>query len=69
MDDNEELIADSLINLLDDDNITYNKKIRSEVVPAVGILKDGITLKVIFIIPIIVLIIGYAVWRYRKNKK
>lgn len=69
MDDNEEIIADSLINLLDDDNITYNKKIRSEVVPAVGILKDGITLKVIFIIPIIVLIIGYAVWRYRKNKK
>ena len=47
----------------------YSIKNKYNYIPSGNILTDNITLKIMFVIPMIILIIGYAVWRHRKNKK
>ena len=69
LDNNSELTADTISTLIDSDEIEFKNKSKYNMVPSINILLDGITLKIIFIIPMIILIIGYFVWRYRKNKK
>lgn len=66
---NSELIADSINLLANNSDSVYSAKSKYHLVPSVNILTDGITLKIIFIIPMIVIIVGFAIWRYRKNKK
>lgn len=69
MNDNEEIIASSIKYLSENKNTIMARKKHYDTVPGVGLLKDGITLKIIFIIPVIIIAIGFIVWRHRKNKK
>lgn len=69
IDSNEELIANSIKYLSDNSDTVYIQKNHYNIVPSTNIITDGITLKIIFVIPLIVIFIGYFVWRYRKNKK
>lgn len=67
--DNEEIIANSIKYITENSDTIINRKKHFDSVPSVSLLKDGITLKLIFVIPMIIVIIGYVVWRHRKNKK
>ena len=69
LDHNEELIANSIKYLSGNADIIYVQKKHYNMVPSSNIITDGITLKIIFAIPLIIIFIGYFVWRYRKNKK
>lgn len=69
VDENSELIADSIRALSNNFDAVYSAKNQYNLVPSVNILKDNITLKVIFVVPMIILFVGYVVWRHRKNKK
>lgn len=69
LDNNSELTADTINALINNDGMSFESKSKYDLVPSINILTDGITLKVIFVIPMIIIIIGYFVWRYRKNKK
>ena len=69
VDENSELIADSIKALSNNFDAVYSAKNQYNLVPSVNILTDNITLKVIFVVPMIILFVGYVVWRYRKNKK
>ena len=68
-DDNAELIADSIRALSNNTEAIYSVKKSNNLVPSINILTDNITLKIIFIIPMIILFVGFIVWRHRKNKK
>ena len=69
MDDNAELMADSVKALTNVPDAIYSAKNQYNLVPSVNILTDNITLKIMFVIPMIILFVGYIVWRHRKNKK
>lgn len=69
LDCNEELMANSIKYLSDNDDTVYVQKRHYSMVPSSNIITDGITLKIIFVIPLTIIFIGYFVWRYRKNKK
>lgn len=69
LDNNSELIVDSLRVLMNKNDAIYSIKNKYNYIPSGNILTDNITLKIMFVIPMIILIIGYAVWRHRKNKK
>lgn len=69
LDDNAELIVDTIRTLMDKNDAIYSIKNKYNYVPSGNILTDNITLKIMFVIPMVILIIGYVVWRYRKNKK
>jgi len=68
VDENQDIIIDSISALAEPDDHIFYKKSKFNVIPAKGIISDGITLKIIFGIPMFVLFIGYIIWRYRKNK-
>ncbi len=67
--DNEDIIANSIRYLVDNEDTIVSRKAHYDLVPSSNLVTDGITLKIVFIIPMIILFIGYAVWRHRKNKK
>lgn len=67
--DNEEVLTYSVKYLVQNDNSIISRKKYNNNVPSVKITKDGITLKIIFGLPLIILFIGYFVWRSRKYKK
>lgn len=69
IDDNEEVVSNSIRYLINNNDIIMNKKVHYNLIPSSNLLMDGITLKIIFIIPMIIIFIGYFVWRHRKNKK
>ena len=69
LDDNSELIVDTIRILMDKNDAIYSVKNKYNYVPSGNILTDNIALKVMFVIPMIILIVGYVVWRHRKNKK
>ena len=69
LDDNIDMVADSLKTLSNNSESIYISKSKYNLVPSKAILTDKITLKIIFIIPMIVVVLGYIVWKHRKNKK
>lgn len=69
IDDNEEIISNSIRYLINNNDIVMSKKVHYDLVPSSNLLTDGITLKIIFIIPMIIIFLGYFVWKNRKNKK
>lgn len=69
LDDNVDMIADSIKELSNQNNSIYLSKNKYNLVPSRCLLTDKITLKIIFVIPMIIVLAGYVVWRHRKNKK
>lgn len=67
--DNEEVLTYSTRYLAQDNNSIISRKKYNNNIPSVKITKDGVTLKIIFGLPLIVLFVGYFVWRFRKYKK
>ncbi|MBR3199446.1 MAG: Gldg family protein [Bacilli bacterium] len=69
MNDNEEIITNSIKYLTENENTILARKKHYDTVPGIGLIKDGITLKIVFFIPVLIVFIGIMVWRHRKNKK
>lgn len=67
--DNEEVLTYSVRYLVQNSDSIISRKKYNNNVPSVKITKDGITLKIIFGLPLIILFVGYFVWRFRKYKK
>lgn len=67
--DNEEVLTYSVKYLAQNSDSIISRKKYNNNIPSVKITKDGITLKIIFGLPLIILFIGYFVWRSRKYKK
>ena len=67
-DDNEEVLANSIKYLTENEDTIILRKKHYNTIPSISILKDGITLKLMFVLPMIVLFTGYIVWRRRKNR-
>lgn len=69
VDDNADMIINSVATLTNSQNAIYSAKRKYNIVPSINILNDRITLKIIFFIPVLILFIGFIVWKHRKNKK
>ncbi|MBQ3407697.1 MAG: Gldg family protein [Clostridia bacterium] len=68
LDDNIDLISDSIKSLINSENTVFYTKTKYNIMPSANLLTDGITLKIIFVIPMLIILIGYIVWKHRKNK-
>lgn len=69
LNDNEEILVDSIKYLTENNDTVIKRKRHYNSVPSINLLKDGITLKLVFVLPMIIIFIGYFVWRYRRNMK
>ena len=67
--DNENAIVNSINYLINDNNRVFIRKKSLENIPTLKLLQSNIFIEIIFAIPMIIIIIGYIVWRIRKSKK
>ncbi len=67
--DNEKAIVNSINYLINNDNRVFIRKNSLESIPTLKFIQSSICVQTIFVIPMIIIIIGYIVWRIRKSKK
>ena len=67
--DNENIIITSINHLINDNNRILIRKHNLENIPTLKFLQSNVLVKIIFAIPMMIIIIGYIVWRIRKSKK
>ena len=68
-DDNEEILLNSVKYLSQNNNSVLIRKQHYDNIPTIDLLKNNTNIKIMFSLPIIIIIAGYIVWRIRRNKK
>ena len=68
-DDNEEVLLNSIKYLSENNNSVLIRKLHYDTIPTIGLLENNINIQIMFGLPMIIIIVGYIVWRARRNKK
>ena len=69
LDDNELILKNSINYLSENDNSVIIRKKYYDNISTIKMIKDNTMFQALYIIPLLILLIGFIVWRIRKNKK
>ena len=67
--DNEEILLNSIKYLSQNNNSVLIRKQHYDNIPTIDLLNNNANVQIMFIIPMIIIVAGYIVWRIRRNKK
>ena len=69
LEDNMEVILKSVEYLADNNNSVMIRKLQYDYIPTIDFIRNNVNIELLFGIPFLLIIVGYIIWRVRKNKK